>query len=500
MRDDEKSLLDESQPREDKIALTYGHFSTIYTGHIRYLKKAKEKAGRVITALIGDKGDSKYPFNQAERAEALETVGLVDEVIRLEGNELDVIVKRIKPDIVLLGKEYQGREWSRRIIEIQGEHGGEVEFAAGTVINETSELLKNSETELKKQKIVKLRKILEAEKISEVDLLGSIEKFKETKILVIGDTILDQYAACEAIGLSAEAPVVVVKELEKENFVGGAAIVAAHVAALSAKCTYLSVVGDDEEGAIVKEKLDQVCVDSELIKDEARPTTFKKRYMVGNQKLFRVSKMEESMIPKKVEEERIDLITKLIPEHDGIIVSDFVYGTITKNVLDAIVASAEKYKKKLYGDVQCSSQVGSILDFKGFDVLCPNEREARIALKDRESGIEQISLRIMKETQASNIYMKLGPEGFIIYDKKDANTIKSQQYPALCVNPVDVAGAGDSMLALIATSKSRNERTEEVAALGCIMASMAVENMGNVPIQKRLLIDRVKQIMSRTDV
>ena len=106
----------------------------------------------------------------------------------------------------------------------------------------------------------------------------------------------------------------------------------------------------------------------------------------------------------------------------------------------------------------------------------------------------------MNETKAKSMFMKLGPEGFISYDKKEDGVMKSQQYPALCVNPVDVAGAGDSMLALISTAKSRNERTEEVAALGCIMASMAVENMGNVPIHKKLLVERVKQIMRRTDV
>ena len=103
----------------------------------------------------------------------------------------------------------------------------------------------------------------------------------------------------------------------------------------------------------------------------------------------------------------------------------------SKKVLEAITITAKENGKQLYGDVQCSSQVGSIIDFKEFDVLCPNEKEARIALKDRDSGIEQISLRIMNETKAKSMFMKLGPEGFISYDKKEDGVMKSQQYPAL---------------------------------------------------------------------
>ena len=74
-------------------------------------------------------------------------------------------------------------------------------------------------------------------------------------MLVIGDTIVDQYSACEALGMSAEAPVVVVKELDTKNFVGGAAIVATHIKELGAKCDFISIVGQDEIAKYVDEKL-----------------------------------------------------------------------------------------------------------------------------------------------------------------------------------------------------------------------------------------------------
>ena len=127
MSNQEQVASNSLQGKKEKTALTYGHFSTIHTGHIRYLKKAKEKAEKVITALIGDKGENRYAFTQEERAEALETVGIVDEVIRLEGNELD---DREETRYSTSRKRISRRECHKRL-QVQAAHGGEVEFTAG---------------------------------------------------------------------------------------------------------------------------------------------------------------------------------------------------------------------------------------------------------------------------------------------------------------------------------------------------------------------------------
>ena len=93
--------------------------------------------------------------------------------------------------------------------------------------------------------------------------------------------------------MSAEAPVVVVRELERKNFIGGAAVVAAHISALGAKCDFISVVGNDSTAELVREQLAAQGIGDGLSSDPTRPTTFKKRYVVENQKLFRVSRLEE---------------------------------------------------------------------------------------------------------------------------------------------------------------------------------------------------------------
>ena len=95
-------------------------------------------------------------------------------------------------------------------------------------------------------------------------LLGSMQKWSSSSLIVLGDTIIDQYAACEALGMSAEAPVVVVRELKKRNFIGGAAVVASHIRKLGAKCKLISVVGKDDAANIVSEGLKRIGIEDGL--------------------------------------------------------------------------------------------------------------------------------------------------------------------------------------------------------------------------------------------
>ena len=285
--------------------------------------------------------------------------------------------------------------------------------------------------------------------------------------------------------MSAEAPVIVVG-IGWKNLIGGAAVVAAHVRALGANCDFITVVGDDDVANYVTKQIIELNINGELVIDKSRPTTFKKRYIVENQKLFRVSRLEEHSLGDSIEEEVIKRLHKHAPKADGIIVSDFVYGVITPKIIDVIHKLSAKYDLKLFGDVQSSSQVGDVTNFKNFTLISPNEKEARIALHDKENGLEVISQKLLRKQ--SEIVMKLGADGFIVYEFNSKGDIISQAFPALSVNPVDVVGAGDSLLALFVAAL-RGEGMMTSAALGCCMAALAVEQMGNSLIHISALKD-----------
>ncbi len=482
----------------ESSVLVYGHFTTIHAGHIRYLNYAKKLGNKLIVSLMSDfdtDGRQKYAFSQRERAEALSLLSIVDIVLMMDHEQLADIIDRLKPKIMVLGKEYENTKDPNIInaLKKQKLNNSRVEFHAGEIQYASAELLLNSESELSNKRKDLFLKKCSKEKIKSKNLINAIESWKKTHLLVIGDTIIDQYAACEPLGLSAEAPVVVVKELKRKDFIGGAAIVASHINALGSECTFLSVTGDDELANKTHNELAQQGIHVNLIRDNSRPTTFKKRYIVENQKLFRVSRLEDHKLDRETEGLLISKLKKFASKVNGIVVSDFVYGVITENIIEEIRSLSKKYDLPIFGDLQCSSQVGDVTNFKDFSLLCPNEKETRIALKDNESGLEKLSQKLIDVTNVEKLIMKLGGEGFIAYDK---NKRSSHVFPALSVNPVDVAGAGDSLLAVMSISLASNQSLACSSAIACCTASIAVETMGNLPISKEKLISKILNVFN----
>ena len=249
----------------------------------------------------------------------------------------------------------------------------------------------------------------------------------------------------------------------------------------------ISVVGDDPTANLVRQDLKKINIIDGLIIDKSRPTTFKKRYVVENQKLFRVSRLEDSNVDKDIENKIIEKLEIMAPKSNGIVLSDFVYGVITEKILKTVYKLAQKYNLILCGDLQCSSQVGSILKYKNFSLLCPNEREARIALQEKDLGLESLSRKLIRVTNTESLIMKLSANGLIAYEKNKLGEWSSQAFPALTINPLDVAGAGDSLLSIMSVGLAARNPFMANVAIGCCMSALAVESMGNVTIGKERL-------------
>ena len=496
--------LSDASP-SDECVLAYGHFSSIHPGHIRYLKHAAAQGAPLIVALIGDNQDGEringnglpFRYPQIDRAEGLKLLNLASSIVMLNGTELTEAIKRLQPAVLVLGTEQQHSR-DPAILRAKGlmrQLGRDVIFHAGDTHYATAELLRDSESGLAKGRQGQFQRACERQGLEIGTLQRHLNEWSNTRLAVVGDTIVDQYTACEAVGMSAEAPVVVVRELDDRMFIGGAGVVASHVKALGAQCELVSVVGVDGPADLVRKHLLEQDIGNSLIADPSRPTTFKKRYLVGNQKLFRVSRMEEHMIFPEVEEQIIDRLEDVAARVDGLIISDFVYGVITDRVLEVIQDLSKRHGLNLYGDLQCSSQVGDITRFKNFALLCPNEREARMALQDKDAGLERLANQLIDSTGCQKLVMKLGSEGFIAYDRDRKGILFNQHFPALSVNPLDVTGAGDSLLAVMAVGLSAGHSIMSTAAIGCCMAALAVETLGNIPIGVERLRHQIQSLL-----
>jgi rfaE bifunctional protein kinase chain/domain len=481
--------------------LAYGHFDLIHPGHVRYLSNASAKFGALTVAVMADKpfgATSSFNHKQEERAAAVAELSCVDQVLPLLPENLSQAIDYLKPKVLILGEEFKHSKDLNisSAVQLQKSSGRRTVFDSGG--NEGSgSLLSRSETDIESELIVKFRRVLSRNNIK-IDYLGSLVKsWRGAKVLVVGDSIIDRYIDCETLGLSAEAPVVVVREKQEKFYAGGAAIVAAHISALGGDCSLVSVVGEDDSKYALLDALDEHDVQVTLVTDKNRPTTLKTRFVVGSQKLFRSSRLEEREIDVETELALIKELEIKARDTEVIVISDFNYGVITERILAVLRKLADDHQCYLLGDLQCSSQFGSVLKFKNFSLITPNEKEARIALHDKSSGLESIAQRLLIESSAKSLVLKLGSEGFVLYDTQETGDILREAFPSLSVAPIDVTGAGDSMLAVFSLAMAKKQRLVFASALAACVAAEAVETLGNTPVSYSRLLQRLNFYKSK---
>lgn len=495
-----ESVVRDLKEQNKKIVVCHGHFNVIHPGHLRFLEFARKQGNYLFVALSGntkvEEDVREKFFDEKDRAFGVASLHNVEKVFIYNDNTLDEIINIIKPMCFVCGEEFSRKtELIKKEIEIVEKNNGKVVFSSGDSHYASTDFLEREIDEIKNERMDRFRLALKKQKISAENLVARCDNFVNKHLLVIGDTIVDQYVACDALGMSSEAPVLVVRELEHREFVGGAAIVSRHVRALGAKCTFVSLVGSDHPGEIVKRELERENVSHRLITDRERPTTFKIRYMVSTQKILRVSRLKDNHLNARMEEQVMDHIASVAQDIDGIIVSDFCYGVITPGILDFISKISKKHKIKLFGDVQSSSQIGNVAKFKNYYLIKPTEKEARISLDDKYSGLELLGNNLLKNTGSQNVILSLGPEGFIAFKTTDNKRfLKSQHFPALNPSPLDVVGAGDSLLTTLAVACCAGADVMEAAALGALVASIAVGKVGNIPVKINELKEAIEKI------
>lgn len=482
-----------------KLVLCHGHFNVIHPGHLRILNFAKEKGDYLVVSVLNDNDvvnslKDEF-FSQVERASGMNSLNMVDAVCLLPGTIKDFI-ENLQPHIYVKGREFEDHpEVIQEEIDAVSSYGGDLVYSSGEVQYSGKRIFSEepNDSEESSQKVAFL-KTCKKHDINIQSLKDQVEKFKKLKILVLGDTIVDQFVACDMLGVSSEAPVLAIRELKTKDFVGGAAIVAMHLKSLGAECTYMSVVGADQPAEFIRSEFNKAGVCHDLIEDVGRPTTFKIRYVVENQKILRVSRLNQNSISSKLENVLLEKLDALADDFDGIVISDFVYGVITEKILNKICETAKAKNIKLFGDLQCSSQIGDVSKFKNFDLLTPTEKETRIAMGDYSSGLEKLAHNFLAKTNTKKLVITLGNQGLLAYSKPK-NIVVSEFFPAIESNPVDVAGAGDSLLSSYALSLCSDCSLLEASALGACVAAISVKRMGNIPISKSEINSYLDQLL-----
>jgi rfaE bifunctional protein kinase chain/domain/rfaE bifunctional protein nucleotidyltransferase chain/domain len=508
-REELASRVAEARRREQKVVQCHGCFDILHPGHFRHLAWAREQGDLLVVTVSADsvvqKGPNRPFVPERLRAESLAALEFVDWVAIDDGEWAGPILELVRPDVYVKGKEFEdvhdgrfGRE--RRLVE---SHGGRVVFSSGDVVYSSTAMI-DAHREHFQPVAEQVHAYCKRHGITRARIAELAERFERVRVLVVGETIVDRYVHSEPMGMSAEAPMLVVRPRESESFVGGAAIVAQHAASVGAQSHLVSVVGRDAEAEFARRTLAEVQVRAELVEDPNRPTTLKTRYLAEGKKLLGVNTLRDHDLEPDPLADLLERIDRLSDVVDVVVIADFGYGVVTPAVLSRIATLRRERGIPVIGDVQASTQLGNVARLTGITVSTPSEREARTALCDRESGVADLGAMLLEKTRNEAVVVTLGARGLILLDtaRKSWDALGAlahsfelkrelviEYLPTLAGLPVDPMGAGDALLGTLAVSLAAGASMAEAAYLGACAAAIEVGCMGNVPVARAELLD-----------
>jgi rfaE bifunctional protein kinase chain/domain/rfaE bifunctional protein nucleotidyltransferase chain/domain len=480
--------------RDEKIVLCNGVFDIVHPGHVRHLVYAKNKGDKLIVSLTADgfitKGTYRPHIPQNVRALNLAAFEMVDYVLIDEFPTPIETISKLKPDFFAKGYEYGNLHNEKTSIEkdLLDSYGGKIIFTPGDVVYSSSAIIESDQKNLEH---LNLAMQLEAENISIDHVIDLISRKHQLNFLILGDTIVDVIEVCTSIGGQTKTPTISIRHDKTKRFLGGAAIVAAHLSATGSHVKFLTVCGDDEPSNFVENELQKNNVETLLFRDNTRPTTVKKVFTADGYRLLKVDTVDN----RPVNDEVLRKIAKKLEEsnYDGIIFSDFRHGLFTKesilNFKSVIPSSAIKI-----ADSQVASRWGNIIDFQDFDLITPNEKEARFSIGDQESTVINLALEIVKQTNCKNLILKLGKRGSIALDSESSQSQGIFSVPSLTNLVIDPVGAGDALIAYASFCLGIGLDVKIANLVGAIAASIACEKEGNIPIKLEEVIARLNQL------
>jgi rfaE bifunctional protein kinase chain/domain len=291
---------------------------------------------------------------------------------------------------------------------------------------------------------------------------------------------MDEYIYCDPIGMSQEDPTIVVTPVERQTFLGGAGIVAAHLRGLGAQTILFSVVGQDAMADIAELMIKKYDLGGYRFRDSSRPTILKQRFRANNKTLLRVSHLRSHDIEKEHQQELMEKFSDSLSETEAVIFSDFNYGCLPQSFVEQATRLCGQKGIPVFADSQASSQIGDVSRFRNAEFLSATEREARLALNDFRSGLQHISNALLQKSNAKGLILKLAAEGLLALSR--VPSLETDDLPAMNSNPVDVAGAGDALLASAALTNLCGGSIWEAAYIGSLAAAIQVSRVGNTPL------------------
>jgi rfaE bifunctional protein kinase chain/domain/rfaE bifunctional protein nucleotidyltransferase chain/domain len=482
-----------------KIIHCHGVFDLLHIGHIKHFEEAKKMGDILVVSITPDKFVNKGPdrpaFTTSLRLEALAAIESIDFVVANKWPTAEEVIKIIQPNIYCKGPDYKNHS-----DDLTGKITDEetaVKFVGGKIyytddITFSSSALLNKYGNLHSQEQDKfINKISSNNNFDSIKLL--LDSMKNLKVLIIGETIIDQYVFCEALGKSGKEPVLVLRDLETQDYLGGSLAIARHLADFCDDISVLSFLGEDNGYKSFIENNMEDNIKLNFLNKNNSPTILKRRFVdhIDRKKILGLYSINDNNLNESDENNFIDSFDGLSKEYDLIIVSDYGHGMITPKIAKHI-SKSDKFIS-LNAQVNAAN-IGThnIKKYKDINCLIINATELQHEMRQRDGNLKKLATKLKKAVNAKYISVTEGKDGaFLLNDKK--HPVKC---PGFASEIVDKVGSGDALLALLSVCLYSGIEEELALFIASLAAAQSVESIGTSrPVNKILLLKTISHFL-----
>ena len=469
--------------RGKSVAHCHGVFDLVHPGHIRHLRAASQQADILVVTVTADKYVNKGPgrpvYTAPLRAETLAALEYVDYVTINDASSAVEIIGRLRPDVYVKGSDYASAEddITGMIVEeaaAVAAVGGRVHFTDEMVMS-SSELLNAYFDIFRPETQAWLKELRKTH--SPADIVKHIGRLRDVNVMVIGESIIDEYIFCEVLGRSTKDPLLAFKYGSMETYAGGSLAVANHVAGLCGDVRLVTLLGErDSRQKFVKEHLNRK-IQLSAMRQVGAPTIHKRRYLDTHtgSKVFELYTLDDTPLRRRTEDSLLATIEENIAQADVVIVADYGHGMLSQRAVDLIVDKAP------FLAVNTQSNAGNrgfntISKYPRADYVCLNGGEVELEMRMRRQATSDRDLLkgVADRIDCPKFTMTLGRDGTLHYDRSEGFF----EAPALAVSVADRVGAGDAVLSVTAPMVALSMPWEIVGFVGNLAGAEAVSQLG----------------------
>ncbi len=436
-----------------KIVHCHGVFDLLHIGHIKHLEAARQHGDVLVVTITPDrfvnKGPHRPAFPERLRAEALASLACVDFVGINEWPTAVETIRRLRPNFYVKGMVREaGKRDHTNAIDLEGDAvkacGGQLvltdeeTFSASTLINRFMDVFKpETKTFLEEFRA----------KHSPEEIVGYLQAIRKLKVLVIGETILDEYVFCSVMGKSGKEPVLAALHNRTERYAGGVLAIANHISNFCDHVGLVSALGTiNPADEFIAARLNSN-VAAHFARLPGAPTIIKRRFLEEylSAKLFEVYEMRGEDLAPETENAVLRDLERLLPEYDVVLIADYGHGLLTERIREAVCGQAEFLAVNT--QVNAGNRgFNTISKYPRADFVSLGEPEVRLDARKVGADIQKLTETLAQRISSRQLLVTRGSTGCIVHDREKGTF----QVPAFSIRVVDRVGAGDAVLALTA--------------------------------------------------